>query len=90
VLAVAPVMQDGRLVVAVGRSAPAHVRERPAVTLVWPPSPEGDGFSLLVDGTAQVTGDAVLTVTPVSAVLHRPAPVPGSALPELDEPRRQT
>jgi hypothetical protein len=41
------------------------------VTLVFPPR-EPKGFTLLVDGTAEVAGDDVW-ITPATAVLHRPA-----------------
>jgi hypothetical protein len=41
------------------------------VTLLVPPR-ERRGFTLLVDGTAEVTGD-VARVRPATAVLHRPA-----------------
>lgn len=56
-----------------GRNAGA----RPAATLVFPPHPDADGFSLVVDGEATVaeTGDgSFVDVRPTSAVLHRPAP----------------
>lgn len=49
---------------------------RPDVTLVFPPVPHSDGFSLVVDGRAAVD-DATVAVTPTWAVLHRPAPTPG-------------
>jgi hypothetical protein len=72
VLAVATEATDGRLVVAdAGRSAPANVAARPAVTLVYPP-PTPEGMSLLVDGDATADGTTV-TVTPTRAVRHRSA-----------------
>jgi hypothetical protein len=72
-VAVRPEM-DGVIVVGVGNSTRANVSERPLVTLVWPPV-EPDGYSLIVDGTVNVT-DAdhnTVTITPTWAVLHRPA-----------------
>lgn len=43
---------------------------RPKVSLVWPPR-EPDGYSLIVDGAAQLDGDNV-RVVPSRAILHRP------------------
>lgn len=61
---------DGdRLTLRAGRSTVANAGERPAVTLLWSPV-DGGGFSLIVDGTAEVTGDRVL-IAPTGAVLHR-------------------
>ena len=56
-----------------GRRACRNVAEQPEVTVLFPPRPDGDGFSLLVDGTATVDGDFV-DVLASGAVLHRPAP----------------
>lgn len=56
-----------------GRRACRNVEAQPEVTVLFPPRPGGDGFSLLVDGTAIVDGD-VVEVRPTGAVLHRPAP----------------
>ncbi|GAB2875727.1 pyridoxamine 5'-phosphate oxidase [Nocardioides pacificus] len=70
-VSVAPDLRDGVLVVrAPGRGSLANATHQPAVTVLYPPREEG-GYSLLVDGQAQVAGDDVL-VTPTSAVLHRP------------------
>lgn len=44
--------------------------QRPKVSFVWPPR-EPDGYSLIVDGTAQLEGDN-LRVVPSRAILHRP------------------
>lgn len=55
-----------------GRAA-RNAAARPQVTLVFPPAAGGDGFSLVVDGTAEVV-DAFVDVRPTWAVLHRPAP----------------
>ena len=65
-------MADGALVlVAPGNGSVANVDANPTVTVLFPPSAPR-GFTLLVDGTAQASGDDV-RVTPTSAVLHRPA-----------------
>ena len=63
---------DGEVltVAAPGRGSIANVAANPAVTLLFPP-PGGEGFTLLVDGTATAAGDDV-RVVPASAVLHRP------------------
>lgn len=53
------------------RNAAAH----DAVTVLWPPR-EPTGYSLIVDGTAEATGDGV-RLTPSRAVLHRSAIQPG-------------
>jgi Pyridoxamine 5'-phosphate oxidase len=55
-----------------GRGTLRNARERPAITLCYPPR-EPDGYSLIVDGTATVTGDDSLELAPTGAVLHRPA-----------------
>ena len=73
VLAVMPEPADGGLLIGgIGKHSIANASVRPDVTLVWPPTDEG-GYSLIVDGTAKV-GEGALTVAPVKAILHRPAP----------------
>jgi len=57
---------------AMGRHDYAFLGERGGVTLVFPPREAGDR-SLIVDGTVAQVGDGELVVTPVGAVLHRPA-----------------
>jgi hypothetical protein len=57
-----------------GRTA-ANAGERPCVSLLWPPA-EAGGYSLIVDGNAEVA-DGRLLVEPTKAVLHRPS-APGS------------
>jgi hypothetical protein len=72
VVTVEPTVTDGVVLVAgPGRGTVANLAGNTTVTLVFPP-PEPKGFTLLVDGTAEVTGDDV-RVTPSGAVLHRPA-----------------
>lgn len=48
----------------------ANTDQRPKVSLVWPPR-EPDGYSLIVDGAAQLKGDN-LKVVVSRAILHRP------------------
>jgi hypothetical protein len=72
VVTVEPTVTDGVVLVnGPGRGTLANLAENAAVTLVFPPR-EPRGFTLLVDGTAEVAGDNV-RVTPATAVLHRPA-----------------
>ena len=70
----AAVEGDELLVNDAGRRTRTHAHERPAVALVWPPAEEG-GYSLIVDGQAQLLGDQ-LRIRPTRAVLHRSAPAP--------------
>jgi hypothetical protein len=73
VLAVSPEVTDNGLFVGgIGKHSVDNAASRPDLTLVWPPTTDG-GYSLIVDGTATV-GDGELTVAPVKAILHRPAP----------------
>ncbi len=59
-----------------------NLAHRTDVTLLWPP-PEPGGYSLIVDGRADVTeaGDetARLSVVPTRALLHRDADSPDAA-----------
>ena len=72
VVTVEPTVTDGLVLVAgPGKGTLANLAENTAVTLVFPP-PEPRGFTLLVDGTAEISGDDVQLV-PEGAVLHRPA-----------------
>jgi len=69
-------LQGDQLVANVGSSTGANVAERPHISVLWPPYEVG-GFSLIVDGDAEVSSDGsspVLTLAPTKAVLHRPAP----------------
>jgi hypothetical protein len=72
VVTVEPTVTDGVVLVeGPGRGTVANLAENAAVTLVFPPR-EPRGFTLLVDGRAEVAGDDV-RVSPTGAVLHRPA-----------------
>jgi len=72
VVTVEPTVTDGVVVVGgPGRGTMANLADNAAVTLVFPP-PEPRGFTLLVDGTGEPSGEDV-RVTPTGAVLHRPA-----------------
>jgi hypothetical protein len=84
---VEPELHEGVMDVGlVGGRSRRNVESRSAVTLLWPPSEPG-GYSLIVDGRAEVeTADtddntAALRVVPTRALLHRNADpnTPGSA-----------
>ena len=71
----------------IGGRTRKNVQRRSAVTLLWPPSEPG-GYSLIVDGQAQIVpvadsdeDTAALQVVPTRALLHRNADptTPGSA-----------
>lgn len=70
---------DGHLLrVAAGLRTCRNITDRPLVSLVWPPDEPG-GYSLIVDGDAQVEeragdGEVTVAVEVTSAVLHRPGP----------------
>jgi len=59
-----------------------NLAQRADVTLLWPPTEPG-GYSLIVDGSAEVTEagaeTARLTVLPTRALLHRDADSPDAA-----------
>ncbi|OBI16815.1 hypothetical protein [Mycobacterium sp. E2497] len=73
---VEPQLRDATLDVGlIGGRTRQNLAQRRDVTLLWPPG-EAGGYSLIVDGTAEVTeaGDAVrLEVVPTRALLHRDA-----------------
>ncbi len=54
-----------------GRGSCANAAANAQVTLLFAPLTQ-PGFSLIVDGTASLSGDDVI-VAPTSAILHRPA-----------------
>jgi hypothetical protein len=71
-VAVDPVLTDGVIGVgSAGRHTRANLAEHPAVTMIWPPREPG-GYSLIIDGTGELSGDEV-RVVPNRAVLHRKA-----------------
>jgi len=70
------------LVVQVGERTALHARHRPNVSLLYPCRSAAD-YSLIVDAVASVVatpGGSRLLLMPTRAVLHRPAPVPETAL----------
>ena len=70
-VAVQPRLAGGVLQVAeLGNRSLTNAQERPRVSLLWPPA-DIDGYSLIVDGEAQVDGGG-LQLTPTRAVRHRP------------------
>lgn len=75
------------LVLAAGKTSAANATTRSLVSLVWPPDEVG-GYSLIVDGEAEVGlagGSPVVRVRPTKAVLHRaPAPTDGAVAPGGD------
>lgn len=71
-VAVEPVLTEGVFDVGqMGSSTRRNAGDHPDVTVIWPPTNAG-GYTLIVDGRAEVT-DEGLTVTPTRAVLHRRA-----------------
>ena len=59
----------GDLKLSGGVRSRSNASTRPHVTLLWPAIEDG-GFSLILDGTASISGEQI-AVRPVSAVLHR-------------------
>lgn len=89
VVTVEPRVEDGVVLVrGPGQGTLANLAQNPRTTLVLPPA-EPRGFTLLVDGTAEVVGDDA-RITPTGAVLHRPGrqadgrPPPPSAGEQTD------
>ncbi len=71
-VAVEPVLTAGTFDVGqMGSGTRRNAGEHPDVTVVWPPAEPG-GYTLIVDGRAELTDDG-LTVVPTRAVLHRRA-----------------
>jgi hypothetical protein len=74
----------------IGGRTRTNVESRSAVTLLWPPGEPG-GYSLIVDGRAEVSGadddSAQLRVVPTRALLHRnaDADTPGAARGSLHD-----
>jgi hypothetical protein len=68
---------DGVIAAEGGHRTRANAMARPLVSIVWAPI-EALGYSLIVDGAANVAGE-LLTITPTRAVLHRSTPPAGDA-----------
>lgn len=66
-----PRWADGILLTGPSKGTAANLRANPSATLIFPP-PEPKGYTLIIDGTASASVDAI-ALTPVTAVLHRPA-----------------
>ncbi|MGE2817066.1 pyridoxamine 5'-phosphate oxidase family protein [Mycobacterium heidelbergense] len=81
---VEPQLRDGAVldVGLIGGRTRENLAQRSDVTLLWPPTEPG-GYSLIVDGTAEVSdgGDEAvrLDVVPTRALLHREADSPSAA-----------
>jgi hypothetical protein len=80
---VEPQLREGTLEVGlIGGRTRENLSRRTDVTLLWPPR-EAGGYSLIVDGKAEVTesGDDTvrLGVVPERALLHREADSPSTA-----------
>lgn len=72
VVAVTPTWDADVLTIEVGRGTSRNAAARPMVSLCYPPT-EPDGYSLIVDGTAEVPAEGTVRFSPTGAVLHRPA-----------------
>lgn len=80
---VAPQLRETTLDIGlIGGRTRNNLARRADVTLLWPPTEPG-GYSLIVDGSAEVTEagaeTARLTVVPTRALLHRDADSPDAA-----------
>jgi len=66
----------------IGGRTRANLAQRRDVTLLWPP-PEPGGYSLIVDGHAEISEDGADSVrcgvVPTRALLHREADSPSAA-----------
>jgi hypothetical protein len=81
-VAVEPVLNAGTFDVGqMGSGTRRNAVQHPDVTVVWPPADQG-GYTLIVDGRAEVSDDG-LKVAPTRAVLHRRA-TPDSAATSPD------
>lgn len=61
-----------------GRGVLAAVERGATLSLLWSPTATTD-FSLIADGLGAAIDEETLEITVTSAVLHRPAPVDGTA-----------
>jgi hypothetical protein len=75
-VAITPSFGDGVITLEAGTTSCRNATARANVSLLWPPA-TFDDYSLIVDGTASVSG-SVVTVVPTRAVRHRPAPGGGN------------
>lgn len=80
---VEPTLREATLDVGlIGGRTRKNLADRRDVTLVWPP-PEPGGYSLIVDGTAELSEPddetARLGIVPTRALLHREADSPSAA-----------
>ncbi|CAM3377835.1 pyridoxamine 5'-phosphate oxidase family protein [Mycobacterium frederiksbergense] len=76
-VAVTPIFEGGAFTIGpVGKTTARNAAAHDAVTVLWPPR-EPTGYSLIVDGTAELT-DGGVRLTPSRAVLHRSAIEPGA------------
>lgn len=68
---------DGTLSCPLSKSAATNVRQRPHISLLWPPT-EQNGYSIIMNGTVQNVapgeGDPIASITLTKAVFHRPGP----------------
>lgn len=72
VMQVHPQFLDGVVNVHVGPGTIRSVEKQPAVVLVFPPTHnDAQGFTLLIDGQADVVAVDRLVITPTAAILHR-------------------
>lgn len=75
VVSVAVEVDGDRLVVGAGRTTSGNVGRHPAVTLLWPLSPDFPDQSLVVDGVATLDPDgATISICPTGAILHVSTP----------------
>jgi hypothetical protein len=68
---------EGLLMASVGKRTGVNIGIQPLVSLLWPPVEPG-GYSLIVDGSAGMTGEsegggAIIAITPSNGVRHRNA-----------------
>lgn len=76
-VAMVPTFDNGALAIGpLGNTTRRNAQAHGTVTVLMPPR-EPTGYSLIVDGTAEVTEEGV-RLTPTRAVLHRSAVEPGS------------
>jgi hypothetical protein len=73
-VAVAVRWNGDRLAAPAGNRTRHNVAGRPLVTFLWP-TPEPDGYTLIVDADAVVVDDTV-SARPTRGVLHRPGRAP--------------